>query len=67
MGRNVTYGLYVDGLSSDELLTECLPVAIFTGLLNNNLLVVIGKFVENELDLLVELELVEFCDTVWVD
>jgi hypothetical protein len=43
------------------------PIAIFGCLLYDNLLVVIGQFVENVLDLLIELELVEFRHAVGGD
>jgi hypothetical protein len=48
----------------DELLAEVVPVAILAGLLNNNLLIVVRKLVEDELDLLAELQLVECGDAV---
>ena len=43
------------------------PIAIVGCLLYDNLLVVIGQFVENVLDLLIELELVEFRHAVGGD
>jgi len=47
------------GFGIDKLLTEDLPVAIFTRLFNNNLLEVVRESVDDELELLVKLELVE--------
>ena len=50
-----------------QLFAEVFPIAIFGCLLNDNLLVIIRQFVENVLDLLVELELVEFRHAVGGD
>jgi hypothetical protein len=50
-----------------EFLSENFPIAIFRSLINDNLFVLIIQLVDDELDLLVELELVEFCDTVCAD
>lgn len=48
------------GLSVHQLLTEGVPVAILRCLFDNNLLVVVRQLVDNVLDILVELQLVEF-------
>lgn len=55
------------GSGVDELLTESLPILILRGLLDNNLLVVVRKLVDDELVLLVELELVEGSDALLRD
>lgn len=47
------------GGSVDELLTEVLPVAVVGGVLDNDLLVVVGELVDNVLVLLVKLQVVE--------
>lgn len=54
-------------MSVDELLTEDIPVSVLTGLLNNNLLVVVRQLVHDKLDLLVELQLVELRDALGRD
>jgi hypothetical protein len=47
-------------LSIYQLLTEVVPIAILRRLLYDNLLVVIRQLVDDEFDLLVELQLIEF-------
>lgn len=55
------------GCGRDKLLTEVIPVTIFAGFLDNDLLVVVRKLVDDVLDLLIELQLVEFGDAVLRD
>ena len=54
-------------LGIDELLTEDIPFTLLAGLLNHNLFVVICELEDDELDLFVELQLVEFGDAVACD
>ena len=42
----------------DELLTELFPVLVLGGVLDNNLLVVVGELVDDVLVLLVELQVI---------
>jgi len=51
-------------LGVNQLLAEGFPVTIFAGLLDNNFLVAVVQLVYDVLDLLVELQLVEFGDAV---
>lgn len=48
------------GLGVYQLLAEGVPIAILRCLLDDNLSVIIGQLVDDELDLLVKLQLVEF-------
>lgn len=48
----------------DQLLPEVLPVAIGGGILNDNLLEVVGEFEDDELVLLGELQVIIGCDAV---
>lgn len=47
------------GGSVDELLTEVLPVTVVGGVLDNDLLVVVGELVDDVLVLLAKLQVVE--------
>lgn len=54
----MTYALALGG-SVEKRLTECLPVGIIRGLLDDDLLVVVRELVDDVLVLLVELEVVK--------
>jgi hypothetical protein len=51
-------------LGVNQLLAEGFPVTIFASLLDNNFLVAVVQLVYDVLDLLIELQLVEFSDAV---
>lgn len=55
------------GLGVDKLLAEAIPVGVFRGILDYDLLVVIGELVDDVLDALSELELVELGDALLRD
>lgn len=56
-GRKTTYVLVL-GLGVDELLAEVLPVAVVRGVVDDDLLVVVGQLVDDVLVLLAELQIV---------
>ena len=59
LGQRTALGL---GLGVDKLLAEAIPVGVFRGILDHDLLVVVGELVDDVLDALAELELVELAD-----
>ena len=64
MGMAIATYRFALGGCVDELLTESLPILAVRSLIDNDLLVVVGKLVDDELVLLVELEVVVGLDGV---
>lgn len=59
LGQRTALGL---GLGVDKLLAEAIPVSVFRGILDHDLLVVIRELVDDVFDGLAELEFVELAD-----